>query len=68
MSISTSESADRARLIQKIERAVALNEEDPTEGDLAAFARTVSDWITHNWDDDGAKSLSYHLGIVWSDG
>ena len=68
MSISTSESADRARLIQEIERAVALNEEDSTEGDLAAFARTVSDWITHHWDEDGAKSLCHHLGIVWSEG
>lgn len=68
MSISMSESADRARLVQEIERAVALNQEDPSEGDLAAFARTVSDWITHNWDQDGAKSLCYQLGIVWSEG
>lgn len=67
MSISMSESAVRARLIQEIERAVALNEDDPSEGNLGAFAGTVSDWITHNWDQDGAKSLCRHLGIVWSE-
>lgn len=68
MRVSMSDSADRARLLQEIERAVALHEEDPTEGDLAAFTRTVSDWITHHWDEDGAKSLCHHLGIVWSEG
>lgn len=68
MSISMRESADRVRLIVEIERAVALNEDDPSEGNLDAFARTVSDWITLNWDQDGAKSLCSHLGIVWSEG
>ena len=67
MSIPNIGSAERARLLQEIERAVALHEEDPSEGDLAAFARIVADWMVLHWDEKGPRSLSAHLSYVWSE-